>query len=649
MHRQNEISLVGTQWSILIIGAVSGLALSWVVAGLQFDFSADLARARELGIVSSTVLRGYPKARDLVTYATVFGCPVLLSLLFWSIWARKRRANLLRTQDVLWDDFPSNHGKRWLVALALLAAFFVLAYFPMRTFYDVMFIPGNVKAWPFLGEEGEILAWVQLILNGGVYGKDFFCLYGPLMLYPLALLMKVFGASVAMARYYTFALDLFAYAIVTYLTYRVFRSKWIAVLFLLTYLSVYNHLLAALSPNTSYLRVAFGMLPLVLTYNYLASSWRTFLIAAGLATGASLLFSQEVGLCSTISVCSMLGVSGLSGRGGRKVIVSTATYLLFTLAGVLPFLIYQGVNGSLGAFWESLAGYPRLVTLGYGGQPFPYFIYAVSHPFEAIVFDNYWVLFTLIAMALSVMPSILLGRRDPLLLFRFSLLVFGALLYRSALGRSTISRAFYVALPAFTFLFLYLDNALTCLMKQGPPFRSLQLGRILVATGIIATIFVNDASITRNASALLSAAQYKWTSGSGTSSPESNALVPRLDVLTDDGTYSDVMSIHEFIRRKKSTDILMFPNEPIYYFLFNITPPSRYVMSYFAVTRGMRQEMVESLERRKPRYVIYNAGTWRIDNIPEVVQVPEVLEYLRNTYHPIEESGDLIILERNLL
>ena len=647
MPNNKELTLISIQSGILALGALFGFFLSWVAAGVHWDFSVDLSKARELGIVSSTVLKGYPKARDVVTYATVFGFPVFFALLFWSVWAWKRRSQLIPIYDLLWDDQPVPHGKKWLLSLILLATIYIIVYFPMWTFFDVMYISGNVKAWPFIGEEGEILAWVQSILNGGIYGKDFFCLYGPLMLYPLALLMKVFGPSVSIARFYTFSLDLIAYSIVIYFIYRIFRNKIVAILFLLTYLTLYNHLITVLSPNTSFLRVTLGLAPLLLMYNYLETKKILFIVFAGLMTSASLLFSQEVGLCSTISVCLVLGLSICYRKDINKDVHAFIFYLLVTVAGVIPFLLYQGINGSLGVFFESLVGYPRLVMLGFGGKPFPYFNYAVTHLFEPIVFDNYWVLFTIIALALSVFPLILLGQKKPLLLFRLSLLIFGALLYRSALGRSSLDRAFFVSLPALSFLFLYIDNAWTCFRSQEAPFRVFHLGRVMLTLGILIVIFINDTPIKQNAESLFSAVQFKWTNTYKRPPSDYNAFLPRLDVYTDEQTYSNAISISEFINKKNSHDILFFPNEPIYYFLFNITPPTRYVMSYFAVTHDMRKEMVYNLEQKKPRYVIYNRNTWRLDNIPENIQVPEVLDYVTKTYHQIEESDDLTFLERN--
>ncbi len=647
MSNKKEFTFISIQFGILALGALVGFYLSWLAAGVQWDFSADLSKARKLGIVSFTVLNGYPKVLDVVTYATVFGLPVLFALLFWGVWAWKRRGQLISIYDSLWDERPVLHSKRWLIFLILLAAIYIIAYFPMSAFYDAMYISGRVKAWPFIGEEGEILAWVQFILNGGTYGKDFFCLYGPLMLYPLALLMKVFGPSVSISRFYTFSLDLIAYSIVIYFIYRIFRNRIIGILFLFTYLTLYNHLILVFSPNVSLLRVVLGLVPLLLTYNYLETKKILFIVFAGLMTSASLLFSQEVGLCSTISVCLALGSSIWHRNDNKKDFKAFILYSSVTMAGVIPFLFYQWINNSLGVFFESLVGYPRLVMLGFGGKPFPHLIYAVTHLFEPIVFSNYWVLFTLIAFAISVFPLIFLRQNKPLLLFRFSLLIFAALLYRSALGRSGTDRAFYVSLPALSFIFLYIDNAWSCFKNQKAPFKVFHLGRVILTLCILIFIFINDISYKQNAESLLPAAQFKWTNTYKRPPSDYNAFLSRLDVYTDEQTYSNAISIYEFIDKKNSHDILFFPNEPIYYFLFNITPPTRYVMSYFAVTHDMRKEMVYYLEQKKPRYVIYNKNTWRLDDIPENIQVPEVLDYVTKTYHPIEESDDLIFLERN--
>ena len=59
--------------------------------------------------------------------------------------------------------------------------------------FDVGYFYGTSPGWPFLGEEGSHFAYVQSMLSGGVYGRDFTCPYGPMMIYPMFWLVKLFG------------------------------------------------------------------------------------------------------------------------------------------------------------------------------------------------------------------------------------------------------------------------------------------------------------------------------------------------------------------------------------------------------------------------------------------------------------------------
>jgi carbamoyl-phosphate synthase large subunit len=48
----------------------------------------------------------------------------------------------------------------------------------------------------------------------------------------------------------------------------------------------------------------------------------------------------------------------------------------------------------------------------------------------------------------------------------------------------------------------------------------------------------------------------------------------------------------------------------------------------------------------RPSYVLYSLNIWRIDDIPENIQVPEVTNYLREKYEPTENLGSAMILRR---
>jgi transposase InsO family protein len=132
----------------------------------------------------------------------------------------------------------------------------------------------------------------------------------------------------------------------------------------------------------------------------------------------------------------------------------------------------------------------------------------------------------------------------------------------------------------------------------------------------------------------------------------SGSLVPeveRVGVFVDAATADSLRDIQRFLNARTwpGDFVYFFPNEAIYYFLFNRRNPTRYAISYFAVSTEQRLELVKDLERRKPRYVVYSPATWRVDNIPERIQVPEVVAYLQQKYHAISKLRGVVILERN--
>ena len=92
--------------------------------------------------------------------------------------------------------------------------------------------------------------------------------------------------------------------------------------------------------------------------------------------------------------------------------------------------------------------------------------------------------------------------------------------------------------------------------------------------------------------------------------------------------------------------VYFFPNEPLYYFLFNRRNPTAFNTSYLAATRKQRLEIIADLEKNMPRFVIYSLATWRIDDIPEEVQEPEVVAYLHEKYRRYLDMGNVLALKR---
>jgi hypothetical protein len=345
---------------IICFGLPLGLVLAYMALLIPFDFSSELSKARELGITSITILEGYPKTKDLLTFLFVLGLPAATTLLPWLVIMRGRRRQLLKNVLDTDEEEPRSTTRGWRLSLLLVilaAAYLCLDLTRLQT-------PGfnpHVGAWILLGEEGENLAWVQSILSGGVFGRDFFCLYGPMLIYPLAFAMKIFGETVVVARSYALFLNVLAYAVVILFLYRTLRWKAAFVIFSLAYLFIFSPQLFV-SPNTSYLRMVLGILPALLGYLYLERGENRFLLLlAGAVAGQSLLFSQEAGLCSLAALSAFFLPWWLSRRAWRESAKEAALIAGGCALSLAPLLTYFAIKGALSPLLDNLYRYPKLV------------------------------------------------------------------------------------------------------------------------------------------------------------------------------------------------------------------------------------------------------------------------------------------------
>ena len=140
-----------------------------------------------------TILNGYPKSRDILFYAALILLPVGFSLGAWLLWSKRRRPELAALFVPESPEAPPAIDSRKVAVLAVVLVITWLS-FNINGFY------APTSGWTFVGEDGEYLAWANILLDGGTYARDFFCIYGPLMVYPVAWTMKLLGASIVAYR-----------------------------------------------------------------------------------------------------------------------------------------------------------------------------------------------------------------------------------------------------------------------------------------------------------------------------------------------------------------------------------------------------------------------------------------------------------------
>lgn len=629
--------LLWTQWGLLLAAAWAGVVVAALVASYPFDFSREIAEAKRLGIVSRTILAGYPKSRDLLLYALLVLCPVFSALGAWLAWSRGKRAFIA---SLLADRHPAPlPGGRPLLTLGLLAGSLLLQ-FNLNNFYQ------PAGGWAFLGEEGQFLADAQALLAGGVYARDFLCLYGPLAVYPLAFAMKLFGATVMVGRFYTYLLSVLSAAILVSTLTGTLRDRRL--------LAVATLVMAALfvsgggRTGATMMRVMLGFLPLLLLYRD-AARGRIRPVAAGLALGASLLFSQEVGLCSLIASAGFLVLEAWQEGEWRRFAARAASVAAGCAVAILPVLAWFGGKGALARFFESIYGYPKLVTLGFGALPFPSPAQLLSAPFSSGAYFPYWMIGLYVAAAIVLLLRLLLGLGDRDLRFRAALLVFGMLLFRAALGRSDESHYFFALPPALLLVFLFLDDAVS--RRGASACAALETGRGVAAGALLASLLLllGSSGLLRGNLAA-AAGEVGQVAGKFSVAPKGVALpqFPRGGGFYDAATAQDLVKIGAALDRhaRPGESVLFFPNEAAYYFLFDRPIPTRYVHAYFAITSGHRQEMVAELERARPKVVVHTLDNWRMDDILEDVAVPEVVAYLKANYRVAEDLGNVLILVR---
>ncbi|HWR59123.1 MAG TPA: hypothetical protein VN328_09570, partial [Thermodesulfovibrionales bacterium] len=337
--------------AVLSSGFIFGLVAAYFFNEIKFDFSDEIRKAKDLGIVSKTILYEYPKTKDVLTYVTVLCFPVMFSAGMWYFWARDKKGQLMEIFRSRTEAVPPYSTSR---AICLLSALLFSLYisFNLNALYSPGWLP-YIGSWMLLGEDGENLAWVQSILSGGVYGKDFFCLYGPMLIYPLAWVMKLFGETIVVERSYKYFLDLIAYFIVICFLFKTLRRKstflFGSIVYLFTFHGLSNSMSygLSLSVNTTQLRVVLGILPLLLTYMYVGSGKGYLIFLGGVAVGQSLLFSHEVGFCSCVALISALIVYYLVRPDRRSLLIKHFLWFFIgCLISTAPMVIYLSLKGA---------------------------------------------------------------------------------------------------------------------------------------------------------------------------------------------------------------------------------------------------------------------------------------------------------------
>jgi hypothetical protein len=605
---RRAVTLEASLWvSALALAAGAGAARAIVL--LAPASGGDVAAARALGIVSVSILAGHSKSAESLAYALALAGALTTSLAIWVTWAmRAGRSGSPAAPLVPWT---TPRATRLEVAIAALLTFGLFARF--WNGHAASFGP-----WTVLGEEGEMLAWVDTVLRGGALSRDVFCLYGPLSTWPVAALFSVFEPSLGLWRHWIFALNAPA-LIATYLLLRgTTRTKLAAGAGATAIALLCAPAIPAMSWSLA--RVGFGLAALAALTRALERGTTAWRIGTGALLGAALLYSQEVGIA-----CALATVATLLLRPAERTIGILWTALGAALV-LVPATVYLAATNALGATLENLFLFPRIRILGFAALPFP----PLAPNAESL--RAYFVPAVLAVSAFSTATKLLRGLRDARVLTEVALFVFGALLFSAALSRPDETHFAFTAPPALVLLTGLFEDACFALRSRSH--------RIAATAGL----------------ALGAAALAPWSSVAQETflsliEPPSGRVLalPRGgSALVPDEGARDLEEITRAIQSRTAPNepFWVFPNEALLYFLADRPQPTHFPHALFAVTREQRQQLVAELERARPRWAVVYRDAAVVDGIPYSVALPEVVAYLDATYELEDNFGPFALLRR---
>lgn len=512
----------------------------------------------------------------------------------------------------------------WLVVGVLLGAVFAPRLF--ASLWNVyQGVPDGLlvgEGWVFEAEWGQHLAWTDAIRNGGLPGREFYCLYGPLYDIGLAAAWHILGRSLAVWELYYCLLFVAGMGVTVAFVASQLRQPVLA-------------LALPLALPFIQIRYALPLLGLLFLLRGMQRHAVVWSALAGVVAGLALLFSQEFALVLVACAAAFFTVRG-DGRGALAFGSATAV----TLG---PLLIAFAHAGALGALLRDLAEYPRFVVAGFAKLPYPSLLSGL--PLRWSTFDlpptralrlGYLAPASCVGALLLWLPLEHLDlrrprasltalrrllQRDPNRLGGVLMAAFGLLAFRYALGRSAYDNILLAsAVPAGLFL-VALDRGLGMLRS-----RNGDAGLAAWRIGCVAALFV------------LAAFPMAWSQQALRATGTTLASIAR-NASTPIGS-SRPIALVAWLRERLGPDdgVLFLPDLASFYYLIDRPSPTRFVLAHQMVTDAHRAEALSALRQRPPRFIVWDAMAPPLDGIPPSVWIGEDLLKWIGQHYEVSET-----------
>ena len=515
--------------------------------------------------------------------------------------------------------------KKIVLKLVLLFIIFLWLFF-VGQIGGVSAIKGDIN----IIDEGQFGAWVNHMLHGKVIYKEFFSPYGPMQVYPLYVLVKLFGPSFFVVRLYTAVIGVFLGICVALYALKTLKVNklisFIAILFFLLYPGIQ-------------IRSWVAVLCFILVARYYDKKSKIIAFLTGVLISYSMLQSIEVGTFIFVILTGFIA-SRLFLKKSREV---TYKYLAYLISGIIStiatFSIFAMHEGWLIAYIKSNYEFlPSVSGINLpNGQGLP-------NPLPGITFNIsmlgvikflfsknmlfYWNAVILLIFQTTLFIRLVLKkitREDGIV---FLVICYSFLTYFSIIGRSGhhfLYAPFVVLLAGYFLTLLFTSikkNATRATLILSITFFALFIGYIIRYLAI-----------------------YRYTPFFNTAI-HFNSKVHRVSPLAvSEGQAKDIIALQRFINKNtKKTDTIFFVNNiPGWYFLLDRENATRFDYSLLAISKKQRLQLVDELKFNKPVYIFEDIKAWSVDDVSDKLRNPEVFVYLKEKYFPFLKIRHFII------
>lgn len=547
---------------------------------------------------------GFSKVAILLFPATVM---VVVVAMFWALYSLVNKS-----RNIAWGTLFG----RWFWLLTVPLLLYALAYSP------------NIHRPLDLFHEGERVTPAHAIMAGGIPYRDIVFVHGFLRDPGVALAaFRLFAPSVAGLRMLEQLLSPLVLVVTYYLASVCLGNKWALLYSLLVFTGFWH---------TFYeWRIVPSIITLTCLVLYIYKRRLIWAVGGGLFTFLALLVSFDVGIV-TLVACMALSVALSFGEWRKIKLMLILAYLIPLSLGIACVVIYFTSAGALDWLWS---WHWQILTVyrDWNGMPFP-----VS-PGE--LGQAWWSLFSpLVSVAAMITLTLSFIKKRwsaqswvVLLLLVANLALFNRGLVSGYVYGSALKAGSHFA--PFLLLALFFPSHSSIVHKRPAEiFASVVLSLVL--------LFPTPNSLTgRNLLQVIN-----WQPEKVRVDIPADWVQPNIErvgpLFLPPHQASSLTEITGFLSSAES--FWDFTDHGALYFLSNHLSPTRFYATHHVITRENQQEVIASLTKSPPRYVLFRSGTgWdAIAGIDRTLRSFLVSEYLLKNYHLVEQKiGGFTVLE----